>query len=639
MVDMSDVTYKRWRAEAAQIYKDNDGKGFAVLRSALKNHLSNASFLSNGTTYGNHVEYNNFVYRMAHDNGVVLKGYTVRALADTMKFGALLMLIFGNADIAIEITLNKLKMDAFGEDALKTTAANIRSAIKSGSYDIKGEDMGISKANIEEVNIVDLAIATASNIRHNNPDIAFEVVLSKAVDAIKEHCVVTDHNAKVLDAAASVITEAKVMSTRSVGTPVATVANSIVPVVEGAKGGDASSAMIPANIKTAVDSLLKPIIGKGLDDIANANAELVTANTELRKEVEVLKKAASRPMVSTSASPVKGGGAVPDGKQVAKKAGDVFGVKSKVMAFDVPTFEWDGDHPSVPALMDDYKFDPSSMLKLLKAVVFNEKSYLIGHTGTGKSTMVEQMAARLGWPVERINLDSNIERANFVGHTVLVNDGGTTVSKWVDGNFVRAMKNGYLVILDEIDFGRSDILYVLQSVLEGGSLLISETGERVYPHANFRLFATANTKGQGDVMGLYQGARILSTALLNRFTCWVDVDYMKDTDEVELLKGRYATIKEDIIKQVVAFAKEIRTAFKNGEIVFAMSPRETQALCSDFQFFSGLMPEPKALKISMEKVVYSKSPDDSKARISEIAKRVFASAPDIGSSAATDVAF
>lgn len=259
-------------------------------------------------------------------------------------------------------------------------------------------------------------------------------------------------------------------------------------------------------------------------------------------------------------------------------------------SFDVPVYDYgDKKHADVPEIDPDYEFDMKVLGPLLWGLVNNKPVYIQGHTGTGKTSIVHQVAARLGWPIVRVNMDSEMSRMDFIGRDVLTQENGTTVSKFVEGILPQAMQQGCILEADEVDFGRSDIMYAFQSVLEnGGSLRITEDGGRVIqPHEMFRIVATANTKGQGDETGCYQGARVQSQAFLDRFQVWVTQEYLLPEKEQKIIKKKVPAIGEKPLTQLIRVAGEIRKAFMQGEVLTTVSPRGLETCAMYFTALGG----------------------------------------------------
>lgn len=360
---------------------------------------------------------------------------------------------------------------------------------------------------------------------------------------------------------------------------------------------------------------------KSLEEALRADVAGMTSNIEaMRAEIAKLKAAPAAAPVEVHAA--KG---MPAGRTSAKVAKDVFagpsGETSDLLDFEVPCYEWEHAHPLVPAIDVSYKFRLEMLVDFLWAVATGKNTWLYGHTGTGKTTFIEQVCARLNWPVSRINLDSGIERVDLLGKTGLKSEGGATVTVWEDGLIPQAMQNGHFLIIDEIDFGRSDVIYAIQRALEGKGLVLTEDGGRfIQPHPMFRISATANTRGQGDEHGLYQGAKVQSTALLNRFPVWMEVGYLDEEDEAKLLTEVTSVSPEDAAS-FARFAREIRVAFSNGELNMPLSPREIVPMVEAFQFFSLRMTRKAASDRALQVMVMRKTTPDNRVRIEEIANR------------------
>lgn len=244
---------------------------------------------------------------------------------------------------------------------------------------------------------------------------------------------------------------------------------------------------------------------------------------------------------------------VPDLKGVNIEAASDRGLPSK-FNMKVPVLEWAFNHPSVPEIDEDYIMRPEAIDPLIYALLANKRIWFYGHTGTGKSSLVDQAAARIMYPVVRINFDSEISRMDLIGREVLREENGVTVSKFVDGILPTAMQQPCILALDEIDFVRSDVSYVLQRLLEDdGELIITEDGgRRIKPHPMFRIVATANTQGSGDETGHYNGARVQSAAFLDRFTVWSEAQYLGRWDVLKLVDNN-ETIADYYAEHVSAF--------------------------------------------------------------------------------------
>jgi cobaltochelatase CobS len=282
-------------------------------------------------------------------------------------------------------------------------------------------------------------------------------------------------------------------------------------------------------------------------------------------------------------------------------------VKAKdMLKFEVPVFRWDGAHPNVPPLDPDYVFRPNSLLPVLMGLLHNSRPWLHGHTGVGKTSLVEAIAARLNWPTIVISMDSEIGRMDLMGRdTLVVNDAGQQVSRFVEGVLPQWIAQPAIICMDEVDFGRPDVMYVLQRALDEKGLLLAEDGGRlVQPHRYSRIVATANTKGGGDDTGLYPGARVQSAAFLNRFQTWVHVDYMHVDQEAKLLKSRVPSLPEHIVTRMMRYVAEHREAFQSAQIMHPLSPRNIVSMGRAYAFlFPIFEDEAKALKAALESTV------------------------------------
>ena len=319
-----------------------------------------------------------------------------------------------------------------------------------------------------------------------------------------------------------------------------------------------------------------------------------------------------------------------DAEVVMQNAMDIFtnseGKKIKALDYNVPTFKWKKPNPDVPELDPNYVFRPELVSVVLYCILHNQKGYLSGHTGTGKTTLIEQVCAKLGYPFKRINFDSEITRMDLVGREVLMEEKGTTKSKFIDGIIPQAVRTPTILCLDEIDFVRPDVAYVLQRALENKGFTILEDGDRfVEPHPLFRIFATANTKGQGDETGSYQGARHQSLAFLDRFNVFTSVPYLKPNHEASILTAHATGLDSKLADQMVKFANEIRDAFKNGTIYMTTSIRGLMTCAKMYTFFLPMMNNNHnaALTFAITKSILNRCSHQDFANISEIAQRVF----------------
>jgi len=252
---------------------------------------------------------------------------------------------------------------------------------------------------------------------------------------------------------------------------------------------------------------------------------------------------------------------------------EVFGVETdmKVKAFAEAT-------DRVPELDPTYKFDPDTTLAILAGFAYNRRVMIQGYHGTGKSTHIEQVAARLNWPTVRVNLDSHISRIDLIGKDAIKLRDGKQVTEFHEGILPWALRNPCAIVFDEYDAGRADVMFVIQRVLEhDGKLTLLDQNEIITPHPAFRLFATANTVGLGDTTGLYHGTQQINQAQMDRWSLVATLNYLSHDAESAIVLAKnphYNTQKgRQEISQMVTVADLTRTAFMKGQLSTVMSPR------------------------------------------------------------------
>ena len=261
---------------------------------------------------------------------------------------------------------------------------------------------------------------------------------------------------------------------------------------------------------------------------------------------------------------------VPDMKVSVRQ---VFGIESDL---EVPAYS--GVEAHVPDLDPDYLFDRETTLAILAGFSRNRRVMVTGYHGTGKSTHIEQVAARLNWPCVRINLDSHVSRIDLVGKDAIVLREGKQVTEFRDGILPWAYQNNVALVFDEYDAGRPDVMFVIQRVLESsGRLTLLDQSRVIRPHPAFRLFATANTVGLGDTSGLYHGTQQINQAQMDRWSVVTTLNYLPHDQEVDIVvsKATHYRSKEgrDIVGKMVRVADLTRNAFVNGDLSTVMSPR------------------------------------------------------------------
>jgi len=234
--------------------------------------------------------------------------------------------------------------------------------------------------------------------------------------------------------------------------------------------------------------------------------------------------------------------------------------------------------PHVPDIDPDYLFDKQTTLAILAGFAYNRRVMISGYHGTGKSTHIEQVAARLNWPCVRINLDSHVSRIDLVGKDAIVVKDGMQVTEFRDGILPWAYQHNIALVFDEYDAGRPDVMFVIQRVLESsGRLTLLDQSRVIRPHPAFRLFATANTVGLGDTTGLYHGTQQINQAQMDRWSIVTTLNYLPHDEEVSIVQAKakhYQNEKgREIVGRMVRVADMTRSAFMNGDLSTVMSPR------------------------------------------------------------------
>ncbi|MEM7158157.1 MAG: AAA family ATPase [Myxococcota bacterium] len=255
-------------------------------------------------------------------------------------------------------------------------------------------------------------------------------------------------------------------------------------------------------------------------------------------------------------------------------ARDVFGLP---LDLRLPAFSNAG--PLTPAVDPSYVFQEEVLTAVLLGFARGRRVLLTGMHGAGKSTHLEQAAARLNWPCVRVNLDGHVGRVDLLGRDVVRLDEGRPITQFQEGVLPWAVQRPVALVLDEYDAGRPDVMFVLQRLLEQhGRLTMLEQGRVVSPHPAFRLFGTANTAGLGDTSGLYAGTQLLNQAQLDRWNMVVEVPYMSPEQEKRMVLATLPGLSsvddaERLIDQMVALAGWTRSAHRQGELSVVMSPR------------------------------------------------------------------
>ena len=249
----------------------------------------------------------------------------------------------------------------------------------------------------------------------------------------------------------------------------------------------------------------------------------------------------------------------------------------------------------VPKIDSHYKFDRDTTLAVLSGFAFNKRVLIQGYHGTGKSTHIEQIAARLNWPCIRVNLDSHISRIDLIGKDSIVIKEGKQITEFKEGILPWSIQNPVALVFDEYDAGRPDVMFVIQRILETeGKLTLLDQSRVIKPNKYFRLFATANTVGLGDTSGLYHGTQQINQGQMDRWNIVSTLNYLSNDQECKIILGKVKELNnkqgKDIIKSMVATADLSRSGFINGDISTVMSPRtvltwaENYLLLNDIEY-------------------------------------------------------
>jgi len=257
---------------------------------------------------------------------------------------------------------------------------------------------------------------------------------------------------------------------------------------------------------------------------------------------------------------------------------------------EVPAFSEPNEY--VPDFDADYLFDRDTTIALLAGFAFNRRVIVQGYHGTGKSTHIEQVAARLNWPCVRINLDSHISRIDLVGKDAIVLKDGKQVTEFREGILPWALQHPVALVFDEYDAGRPDVMFVIQRILEAsGKLTLLDQNRVIRPHPAFRLFATANTVGLGDTSGLYHGTQQINQGQMDRWNIVTTLNYLPHAEEVNIMLSKLKSFDtEEGRKQIAAMVRVAdltRSAFINGDISTVMSPRTVLTWAENAKIFGG----------------------------------------------------
>ena len=250
-------------------------------------------------------------------------------------------------------------------------------------------------------------------------------------------------------------------------------------------------------------------------------------------------------------------------------ARDVFGIDSDLQ---VPALTEHDEH--VPDIDPAYRFEQSVTLALLAGFMRNRRVLIQGLHGTGKSTHIEQVAARLNWPCVRVNLDGQLSRMDLIGRDSVTLRDGKQVTEFAEGILPWAIQRPVALVLDEYDAGRPDVMFVIQRLLEqDGKLTLLDQNRVITPHPGFRLFATSNTVGLGNLNGLYHGVQRLNHAQIDRWNIVASLDHLAPAVEADIVASKVPEVERDVVVSMVAVANLTRSGFRVGDLSTLMSPR------------------------------------------------------------------
>ncbi|MBV1905826.1 MAG: cobaltochelatase subunit CobS [Pseudomonadales bacterium] len=261
------------------------------------------------------------------------------------------------------------------------------------------------------------------------------------------------------------------------------------------------------------------------------------------------------------------------------------------VSFEVPSFKDRNEY--VPDVDSAYRFDPDTTLAILAGFAFNRRVMVQGYHGTGKSTHIEQVAARLNWPCIRVNLDSHISRIDLIGKDAIVLDEGKQITQFKEGLLPWSLQHPVALVFDEYDAGRPDVMFVIQRVLEvEGKLTLLDQNKIITPHPAFRLFSTTNTIGLGDTTGLYHGTQQINQGQMDRWNIVATLNYLENDAEVEIVLGKTPYWHNDegkqLITNMVAVADLTRKGFVNGDVSVVMSPRTVLTWAENAHIFKDI---------------------------------------------------
>lgn len=287
--------------------------------------------------------------------------------------------------------------------------------------------------------------------------------------------------------------------------------------------------------------------------------------------------------------------------------------------FEIKALEEKSD--LIPTLDKNYLFDERTTLAILSGFAFNNRVLIQGMHGTGKSTHIEQVASRLNWPCMRVNFDSQITRLDLVGKDIITLKNDKQITEFKEGIIPYALRNGVALVLDEYDAIKTDVAFVIQRLLEEeGKFALLEENEIITPHKNFRLFATSNTLGAGDDLGIYHGTNLINQAQMDRWNAVAQLNYLEEKYEIKILQSKLAFLNsklhQNTAQLMVRLGNLTRDSFRNGDLSSLISLRTLISWGKNIEIFGDI-------KLAFILSFFNKVIDEEKIIISEFYQRVF----------------
>jgi cobaltochelatase CobS len=284
--------------------------------------------------------------------------------------------------------------------------------------------------------------------------------------------------------------------------------------------------------------------------------------------------------------------------------------------FQIPAFSQKSD--LVPPVDPSYQLNPQASVAILAGFAFNRRVLIQGLHGTGKSTHLEQIAARLNWPCLRINLDGQITRMDLIGKEIITLEDGKQITQFQEGLIPWSLQRSIALILDEYDAGQADVMFVIQRMLEReGRLTLLDQNRVIEPNPAFRIFATSNTVGLGNWNGLYQGTQLLNHGQMDRWDIVAALNYLEPAEEEKILLAKVSELSPDTAKQMIALANLTRKGFEAGDISTLMSTRTLITWGENWRIF-------KDLQLGFTLAFLNKCESEEKPLVAEYYQRCFA---------------